>query len=279
MDRSGRADSAPVQMSVANLYRYPVKSMLGETVSTLHIGESGADGDRRLALVDAETGHVASAKQPRKWAGLLQLAARADAGQVVIATPDGNEVAADSPGIHDLLSGLVGRSVKLTDHRGRGATLERSDPEKLLALGLDAEVETPVIEIARATPGHTFHDVAPLHVMTTATLKQVGAEAVRYRPNVVLATPTGYPPYAENNWAGTELVIGAVRLRVLKPTHRCVVPTLEHGGLPRAPHALRTLVTENRVEGPDSKKLPCAGVYLEVITPGAISVGDRAVRL
>ena len=277
MGRSVQTEPAPLEMSVAGLYRYPVKSMLGEAVSSLHIGASGADGDRRLALVDVETGHVASAKQPRKWAGLLQLAARADGEQVVIATRDGNDVVADSAEIHERLSELVGRSVKLTDQREHGATLERPDPEKLLDLGLDAEVETPVIEIGRATPGQTFHDVAPVHVMTTATLKQVNAEIARYRPNIVVATPPDYPPYAENDWGGAELVVGELRLRVLKPTYRCVVPTLEHGDLPNAPHALRTLVAENRIAGSDSRKLPCAGVYLDVITPGTISVGDRAI--
>lgn len=266
-------------MTIRSLYRYPVKSMLGESVDSLYIGPSGAEGDRRLALVDAETGHVASAKQPRKWAGLLRMTARADAGQVIIQTPDGADAAADSPEIHDLLSGLVGRSVKLADHRQRGATLERSDPEQLLARGLDADVETPVIEIARSTPGDTFHDVAPLHAITTATLERVGAEALRYRPNLVLTTPPGYPPYAENDWVGGELVIGELRLRVLKPTHRCVVPTLEHGRLATAPHALRTLMVENRAAGSDSRMLPCAGVYLDVLTPGTISVGDRAIQL
>lgn len=54
--------SAP-QMHVAGLHRYPVKSMLGETVATLDIGYGGAEGDRRLALIDEETGRVASAKQ------------------------------------------------------------------------------------------------------------------------------------------------------------------------------------------------------------------------
>lgn len=277
MGRSVDADPTPAAMVVASLHRYPVKSMLGETLGTLRIDERGADADRRLALVDVETGHVASAKHPRKWAGLLRLAARADAGNVLIRTLEGNDVAADSLGIHELLSKLLGRSVRLVDHRERGATLERPDPEKLLDRGLDAEVNTPVIEIARSTPGSTFHDVAPLHAITTATLNQVGAEALRYRPNLVLATPPGHPPYSENGWVGTQLVVGDVRLRVLKPTHRCVIPTLEHGDLPKAPHALRNVVAENRVAGPDAKMLPCAGVYLEVIAPGTVGVGDTAV--
>jgi uncharacterized protein YcbX len=43
-------------MKVTTLRRYPVKSMLGETVDSLTVDERGVNGDRWLALVDAETG-------------------------------------------------------------------------------------------------------------------------------------------------------------------------------------------------------------------------------
>ena len=59
-------------MRVESLHRYPVKSMLGETVNSMFVDEEGAEGDRRLALVDTVTGYVASAKQARLWRGLLK---------------------------------------------------------------------------------------------------------------------------------------------------------------------------------------------------------------
>jgi uncharacterized protein YcbX len=261
-------------MRVDSLRRYPVKSMLGETVDRLFVDEHGAEGDRRLALVDTETGYVASAKQARLWRGLLKCTANADTGRVSIGLPDGTHVEADDPGVDDLLSQLVGRKVRLISKRPQGATVERPDPEKLLELGLDAEVGGRILQIAQATPGDSFTDDAPLHAITTATLQRIGVEALRYRPNLVIATPPDYPAYAENHWLGREFAIGEVRLRGLPATTRCVVPTLEHGPLPRAPQALRTPAIENRWQAGGSVAQPCAGAYLEVVVPGVIRVGD-----
>lgn len=263
------------QMWIDSLHRYPVKSMLGETVSSVFVNERGAAGDRCLALVDTGSGHVASAKQPRLWRGLLKCTASGDAGRVSIGLPDGSTVTADEPGVDELLSRFLGRPVRLVGQRPDGATVVRPDPEKLLELGVDAEVDGRILQIGQATPGDSFTDDAPLHAITTATLEHIGVEAVRYRPNLVIATPAGYPPYAENDWVGTELAVGGARLRVLKATTRCVVPTLEHGPLPRAQHALRTPAAENRVPTSGFPALPCAGAYLEVVAEGVIRVGDR----
>lgn len=261
-------------MRVAGLRRYPVKSMLGEAVTSLYVDECGAEGDRRLALVDAVTGHVASAKHARLWRGLLKCTAIADAGGVSIGLPDGTRVAAGDPGVDDLLSRLTGRTVRLIRQRPEGATLERPDPERLLELGLDAEVGGRILEIAQATPGDSFTDEAPLHAITTATLEHIGVEELRYRPNLVIATPPGSPPYSENDWVGREVAVGETRLRVLTATSRCVVPTLEHGPLPRAPHALHIPAAENRWDTGGHGPQPCAGAYLEVLTAGVIRVGD-----
>lgn len=261
-------------MRVECLRRYPVKSMLGEVVTAMFVDERGADGDRQLALVDTATGRVASAKHPRLWRSLLQFTASGDVGRVRIQLPDGACVAADEPGVDELLSRLVGRSVRLISRRPPGAALERPDPEQVLERGFDAEVEAQILEIARATPGDSFTDLAPLHAITTATVAHIGTEALRYRPNLVIATPPGYPPYAENDWVGKELSVGQTRLRVLKPTSRCALPTLEHGPLPPAPHALRIPLAENRLATTGSRMLPCAGVYLEVLTQGTIYTGD-----
>jgi hypothetical protein len=268
------AGLAEAEMRVESLRRYPVKSMLGETVDSMFVDEHGAEGDRRLALVDTETGYVASAKQARLWRGLLKCTAKADTGRVSIALPDGTQVEADDPGVDELLSRLLERKVRLISKRPHGATVERPDPEKLLELGLDAEVGGRILQIAQATPGDSFTDDAPLHAITTATLEHIGVEALRYRPNLVIATPAGYPSYTENYWDGREFTIGETRMRGLPATTRCVVPTLEHGPLPRAPLALRTPAIENRWNASGSGAQPCAGAYLKVMTPGVIRVGD-----
>ncbi len=265
-------------MRVESLRRYPMKSMLGETLNRMFVDERGAEGDRRLALVDTETGHEASAKNARLWRGLLKCTANEDAGRVRIGLPDGTLVAADDPGVDELLSRLLDRAVRLVAQRPEGATLVRPDPEKLLELGLDAdaaEVGGRILVIAQATPGESFTDEAPLHAITTATLEHIGVEALRYRPNLVIATPPGYLPYAENDWVGKEVVAGEARLRVLTATSRCVVPTLEHGPLPRAPQALRIPATDNRRDAGGPAAQPCAGAYLAVVAQGVIRVGDR----
>ena len=57
---------------VAALFRYPVKSMLGEACATIELTTLGVAGDRRYAFIDDESGRVATAKNPRLWRGLLQ---------------------------------------------------------------------------------------------------------------------------------------------------------------------------------------------------------------
>ncbi len=266
---------AAEQMHVGSLYRYPVKSMLGETLAALAVGKGGAEGDRRLALIDQATDRVASAKQARLWRHLLKCSASLDDGRVWIRMPDGTSMASDDAGVEDALSTLLSRHVRLADHRAEGASLERADPEQVLAQGLDAVVDAPLLELASATPGDSFVDLAPVHMITTATLERIDAEVARYRPNVVIATPPGYPPYAENEWTDRTLTVGGVVLKAMGPTPRCVIPTLEHGDLDRAPHALRTPAAENRVESFGLGELPCAGAYFEVITAGTIRVGDQ----
>lgn len=266
-------------MRVTTLRRYPVKSMLGEDVAALAVDERGAAGDRELALIDVANGRVATAKHPRLWRSLLRCAASGEPGQVRIALPDGRSVRV-ADGADDVLTELLGRPVRLSGERPAGASVERPAPEDVLERGVDASVDFATLEIGQGSPGRSFVDYAPLHLVTTATLRRLGVEAVRYRPNLVVATPPGFPPFTENEWAGRELSAGdgaggAVRLRGLIPTPRCAVPTLEHGELPRAPDAVRRPVTENRVDVPGFGRLPCVGVYLEVLEAGTIRVDDQ----
>jgi uncharacterized protein YcbX len=102
-------------------------------------------------------------------------------------------------------------------------------------------------------------------LITSATLAHIGAEMVRYRPNLVIETP-GLAAFAENDWTGREISIGSVRLRVVLPTPRCGVPTLAHGALPPNAEAVRKLLNENRIPVPDFGIRPCLGAYAQVMT-------------
>ncbi|MBW0102387.1 MOSC domain-containing protein [Pseudonocardia sp. KRD291] len=262
----------PIAGTVASLHRYPVKSMLGEDVDALELDEHGVVGDRGLALLDTATGRVATAKQPRWYRELLKCRAESGPDGVTVTLPDGRGLPAgeaDAP-----LSSLLGRDVRMAAERAEGATVERPDPEDVLTEGLDADVEAAILEIAQGAPGGRFVDHSPVHLITTATLDALGVETLRYRPNLVIATPQGHPPFSENDWVGREFAVGAVRLAGVLPTPRCSVPTLEHGGLPRSPQALRPLMTLNRVEVEGFGVLPCAGLYARVLTGGTVRAGD-----
>ncbi|MDD7939227.1 MOSC domain-containing protein [Actinomycetospora lutea] len=266
-------------MQITALWRYPVKSMLGEPLEGSRVDAGGLEGDRALALLDDETGTVATAKHPRRWRELLRYAAVTEDGQIRITSPAGWTRDALDPWVAGALADELGRPVRVAPQRPAGAEVERPDPEDVLDQGVEAEVAAPTLEIAQGTTGGSFVDHSPVHLITTATLDAIGTEYRRYRPNVVIETPEGTPPWVENTWMGRELTLTAadgttVTLEVSLPTPRCSVPTLEHGTLPRAPHAVREPMRANRVEVPGFGVLPCAGAYAQVTSGGTLRVGD-----
>jgi uncharacterized protein len=258
---------------ITALRRYPVKSMLGEDLDEVPVEERGVDGDRRRALIDVETGRVATAKHPRLWRALLTCAASSGSDGVRIALPDGRSIDADDPETVADLSALLGRQVRVATERPAGAAVERPAPEDVLEHGVEADVPYEMLEIAQGAPQAAFVDYAAVHLITTATLDRIGVEAVRYRPNLVVDGAD--EPFVENGWVGRNIVVGEVRLRGTLPTPRCSVPTLAHGDLPREPRAVRPLLTDNRVDVPGFGMLPCAGLYADVLAGGVVRVGDE----
>ncbi|MGH3150774.1 MAG: MOSC domain-containing protein [Streptosporangiaceae bacterium] len=275
--------------TVTTLRRYPVKSMLGETVEASDVTFTGLARDRRLAVVSRTTGKIASAKFPRLWRDLLTLSAAAGEagsdGDVRITLPEGKTVLSSAADIDGILSDLIGEPVTLTATPPPGASLDRAVPEAVLRDGVDAQVPSELMEIGGGGPPGTFVDFAPLHLLTTSTLDRIAqlsprgtSDLERYRPNIVIRTTA--PGFTENGWLDRNLRIGEdIVVRVIARTPRCAIPTLAHGALPRDTDALRVLARHNRVEPLDSlDPEPCAGVYAQVLRPGHIRTGDP-VRL
>jgi hypothetical protein len=269
--------------TVAAVRRHPVKSMLGEELTEAALGPRGVAGDRALALVDAATGRVASAKEPRLWKRLLACRARGEGADVVVDLPGDGPLRVADGEADDRLSALLGRRVTLTDVPPDGAELRRAVPEEVLAAGLDADVETVPLQLGAAAPPGTFFDFAPIHLVTVATLRRLAAlhprgevDLGRYRPNLVLDLP-GEEGFAENGWTGRTLALGGEAvLEVLVPTPRCAIPTLAHGDAPPDPDALRIVSAHNRTHIEGFGEAACVGAYARVLQDGTVHRGDPA---
>src|SRR5437762_4690631 len=109
--------------SVVSLWRYPVKSMMGEELNAAEVTERGLLGDRAYALVDSSDGKAATAKNPRKWPHLFDFRATlveptassgrqaANVAPVRIALPGGKTVSSDQADVDQILSKALGREV------------------------------------------------------------------------------------------------------------------------------------------------------------------------
>jgi hypothetical protein len=161
--------------TITALWRYPVKSMMGEELDASAVTEQGLLGDRAYALVDAETGKVASAKNPKRWPNLFQCHAALteppetarELPSVRITLPDGATVTSDDPGVDDVLSGVVGRRSTLERTAPAEPVLEEYWPD-MEGLSPEGHRDTVTDEpMASAAPPGTFFDLAPMGVLTT----------------------------------------------------------------------------------------------------------------
>jgi MOSC domain-containing protein len=266
--------------AVRSLWRYPVKSMMGEELNTADVTERGLRGDRAYALIDRADGKVATAKNPRKWPHLFDFRAtfidpvRADANQPIRVTlPDGTMVSSDQSDCSQILSKALGRDAVLkavgADASRHVATAEEYWPDMDGLDFRDTVTDFPL-------PEGTFFDCAVVHLLTTATLDRLRElyprgrfEVRRFRPNIVIQPASEEAGFVENGWIGKTLTIGEdVRLNVGAPCARCVMTTLPQGDLPRDPQILRTAAQHNHVH---------VGVYAAVVRGGVLRRGD-AVR-
>jgi len=260
--------------SVVSLWRFPVKSMMGEELNAVEVTERGLVGDRAYALVDPSTGKVASAKNPRKWPNLFDFRAafleppRTDAKSppVRISFPDGATITSEQSELTETLSRALGREVRFTSAVPETPTLEEYWPD---IEGLDHQ---DAVTDESIPPG-AFFDGAAVHLLTTASIARLQEaypkgrfEVRRFRPNIVVEPAPGEKGFVENAWIGRTLAIGPeVRLAVTGPCPRCVMPTLPQGDLPKDAGILRTALDEN--EGR-------VGVYAKVVRGGTIRRGD-----
>jgi uncharacterized protein YcbX len=264
--------------SVVGLWRYPVKSMMGEELNATDVTERGLVGDRQFALVDRSTGKIVGAKNPRKWGNFFDFRAAyieppkmgSSMPAVRLTLPDGTVATSEQPDLAQILSEALGREVAFVEAQNgessSGAQAEEYWPDMD---GLDYRDTVTDFEL----PAGTFFDLAVVHLLTTATLDRLRAlypegrfEIRRFRPNIVVSTGPGDDGFVENDWIGHTIAIGdQVRLRITGPCPRCVMTTLRQGDLPKDVGILRAAAQHNHAN---------VGVYADVIAGGPIRRGD-----
>ena len=220
--------------TVATLWRYPVKSMLGEPCDAVELNPRGVRGDRQFAVRSAD-GKFGSGKNSRRFRhieGLFTFRAQLAGEWPEITFPDGRRLRADDPTIDSALTAVLGTPVTL------------------------------------AREGDVSHfDASPIHLVSTASLQwlqsrlpQSRVDERRFRPNITVRCDE-----RELSWVGRTLLIGGVELRVTAPTGRCVMTTSAQTDLPFDPQILRCIAQE---AGEDF------GVYAEVVRSGRVARGD-----
>jgi uncharacterized protein YcbX len=275
--------------SVLSLLRYPVKSMMGEELTIADVTEGGLIGDRAYALIDNNTGKIASAKNPRKWARLFDCHASfvepPRKGQstppVRIMLPDGTDMRSDQQNTNATLSRFFEREVTLSKTAPDSPALEEYWPD---IDGLAHREKVTDESIALSSPKGSFFDYAVAHVLTTNTLDRLREfypqgrfEARRFRPNVIVAVGNGEPDFVENSWVGLNIEIGeTLLLKVTNPCPRCVMTTLPQADLPQDHGILRTAAQHNQPFVPAlGSAMPSVGVYANIIRSGITRRGDH----
>jgi uncharacterized protein len=264
--------------SVVGLWRYPVKSMMGEELNAAEVTDRGLVGDRQFAVVDATTGMVAGAKNPRKWGNFFDFRAAyveppergSKLPAVRLTLPDGVVVTNEQPDLAQVLSRALGREVAFAEAQRDGESSAAQAEEYWPDMeGLEHRDTVTEWEL----PPGTFFDLAVVHLLTTATIERLRAlypegrfEVRRFRPNIVVAPAHDKQGFVENDWIGQTLAIGdEVRLGITGACPRCVMTTLPQGDLPKDAGILRTAAQNNEAN---------VGVYAAVVKGGTVRRGD-----
>jgi uncharacterized protein len=230
--------------TVAELHRWPLKSMGGEPVSELRIDPRGAGGDRTYALFDGFKGgprRLTAREAPRLLAWSASYAGAdvdpADPPVPTLTAPDGRAHGAEDPGLETVLTEDLGRR----------------------------------IEVRRDVRGQ--QDLADTLLLTTqATLDALRAELGdeldlrRFRPNVHAVLDA--PAWTEHDWEGVAIRIGEAACQALHPCLRCVIPTRHPDTQVKMPQLLKHLTREHG---------GAFGLNIRPLGSATIRVGDPIV--
>jgi uncharacterized protein YcbX len=275
--------------AIAQLWRFPVKSMEGERLDSARLTSRGIPGDRGWAVHDVARDGITTAKRlPLLRTCRARYAAEPSAlgapPAVEVGLPDGRRVRSDSPEAPSALSELLGRAVTLRSLGAPGSAApprvtSAGDPPETLREMMGLVPGEPAADLSAYPPERlrelrrdNFFDAFPLHLLTRTTLRTLARLAPqstwderRFRCNLFIDTD-GAEGYPELGWIDRRLRAGGAILEIVDGCPRCAMVTQRVDDLPHDPGVMRTLVRETR---------HLAGAYARVIQEGEVRVGDE----
>jgi uncharacterized protein YcbX len=217
------------------LYRYPVKSMKEEALTTVEANWHGLAGDRRWAFVRPgmeRSGFpwLTIREKAELWRYEARFAdAEVESAKTLVKTPEGEE-------------------------------FDVADPELARRLG----------EGVRVTKVYSgVFDTFPLSFLTVQSVEKLAGitgqalTPLRFRPSLVIDAGDGEFP--EDRWVGSTLRIGTLRCRVDSRDQRCMMVNIEADGVTGNGDVLKAIARERQA---------CFGVYGSIVEPGRLTVGD-----
>jgi hypothetical protein len=270
-------------MRITSLHTYPVKGCRRLDHDEAGVEPHGLAGDRRWMVIDDRGIGITQREVPR----LSRLEARPRPGGLDLAAPGmpPRRVAEPVDGPEELVRVFPGKAPVPVRLAADGGWLARylGVPARLI---WQADPTGRPIE-RRARPGDrvTMADAYPMLIANTASLSALNdwlAEAgenpvpmTRFRPNLVVADA---PPWAEDEWLGRRLRVGAVTFRAAEACNRCVVTTVDQDTGERTGQPLKMLGQRRRF----AEGLLFATALIPDVTPGStgiIRVGDEVTLL
>ena len=281
---------------VDSIFRYPVKSMMGEKIEETCVTSNGVLGDRVWAVRDEVRGGIRGAK---KIPQLMQLSAACiveptgyGSDPTAVTLADGEVIRTDDQNINARLSQALDHRVTIwpimpkeqLDHYRRGAP-DSDDLETELRQVFGRTTDEPLPDLSifppeileYESPPGTYFDAFPLLILSKRSLAAMNQrqpasifDRKRFRPNLLIEDFNSVGDFPEEAWEGFRLKVGSVVLKAEVVCPRCVVTTHGFEKLPKDPSIMRALVKENNGN---------LGLYASVEEPGKISAGDKITRI
>jgi len=246
---------------VAGIFRHPIKGFTPEALQSVALAPGeGFPFDRLWAVENGPCGFepAAPAFVPKsKFTVLAHIAKVAaartrydgDTGVLHVTAPDGREFT----GRLDENEGREAFAAWLADFLGEDAT----GPLRVLA-----------------APGeHRFtdHPLGQVSIVNLASVRDlsqrmgVELDPLRFRANLYVE---GWPAWAENDWAGKDMLVGWAKATVFKPIVRCAATHVDPTTAERDLEVTKALFDHYG-------HLHC-GIYIRITSPGAVGLGDAA---